>query len=80
MNRDDIVSKLCEIFQEVLDNEKITIGLTDSSDTIDGWDSLAHILLISEIEDRFSVEIPMSEIKNMKKVSYIVDYLSGHTS
>ena len=54
MEREDIFSKLNEIFEDVLDLDE-TPNLTDetSADDIEEWDSLSHILLIVAIEKAF---------------------------
>ena len=75
MDREKIIDELIPIFKETLENDDLTIRETDSSETIDGWDSLIHILLISEIESHFGIKIPVNQIQNMKSVSAMVDVI-----
>ena len=75
MNRNDIFEKLNVIFQDVFDDDSITINDSTTSDNIDGWDSLIHITLINEIEDAFDIRFPMKKVVSMKNVGEMVDFI-----
>ena len=75
MDREMLLNEIIPIFREVLEDDAVTITENDSSETIDGWDSLAHILIISELESHFSIKIPMSKVQEMKKVSKMIDVI-----
>jgi acyl carrier protein len=51
--------------------------LTPDSVFIDikGWDSLAHLQIIGEIEDRFKISIPIENIADIKTIKDITVYL-----
>ena len=72
MNREEIYSRLKEVFQDVFDKE---VALTDATTAADvpGWDSLNHITLIGTIEDEFDVKFPMKDVVHMKNVGELVD-------
>ena len=50
MNKQQILESLNDIFINVLDNDKIAITESTTSDDINDWDSLNHIHLVIEIE------------------------------
>lgn len=52
------------VMKEVFDTE--ALDTTCSQDTCDNWDSLHHLMLISELEDAFDVELEPEEIAEMK--------------
>ena len=72
MNRDEVYSRLKEVFQDVFDKE---VALTDATTAADvpGWDSLNHITLIGTIEDEFDIKFPMKDVVHMKNVGELVD-------
>ena len=74
MEREEIFSKLNEIFEDVLDLDE-TPQLTDatSADDIEEWDSLSHIQLIVAIEKAFKLKFTSSEILKWKNVGEMVD-------
>lgn len=78
MNRDQIFEKLISIFQDVFDDEELTINEATTSADIEDWDSLAHIMLLSAMEDRFGIKFDMKAIQELKNVGEMVD-LIGRT-
>jgi acyl carrier protein len=73
MNREEIFSKLNEIFIDVLDLED-DIELTDetSANDIEEWDSLSHIQLIVAIEKAFGIKFTSLEIMKWRNVGEMV--------
>ena len=72
MNREEVYSRLKEVFADVFDQ---SVELSDSTTAADveGWDSLTHITLIGTIEDEFDVKFPMKDVVHMKNVGELVD-------
>lgn len=72
MNRDEVYSRLKEVFQDVFAKE---VALSDAMTAADvpGWDSLNHITLIGAIEDEFDVKFAMKDVVHMKNVGELVD-------
>ena len=52
MTKVDIMKKLNHVFREVFDDASLKITEKTSAKDIDEWDSLMHITLIAEVEDR----------------------------
>lgn len=72
MDRQEIFNALTEVFQDVFDDEDIELTDETTADDIDDWDSLAHIGLISAVENRFKVKFNMGEVNAMKNVGEMV--------
>ena len=47
MTREAIYEKLNEVFQDVFDDDSITVNAETTADDIEDWDSLEHINLVS---------------------------------
>ena len=73
MTRTDIFEKLNNLFAEVLDLETVKLKETTTASDVEGWDSLAHITLMSEVEDLFGVKFSMKTILTLKNVGELVD-------
>jgi acyl carrier protein len=43
--------------------------------SIEQWDSLMHIRLIAEIEDKYDADIPMDEVENIKKIKDFYNFI-----
>ncbi len=72
MTREEVFAKLTEVFQDVFDDEEITLSEETTADDIEDWDSLMHITLISEVEDAFDVHFSMKDVPGMHNVGEMV--------
>lgn len=70
-----VKEKIIEILAEHLEQDKSKITLESSIVDDLGADSLDVVDIVKDIEDEFSVEIPESEIENMKTVGDIVSFI-----
>jgi len=61
-----------EIASKVLGVNKDSLTIESNRDDIYEWDSLAHLNLIAEMEERLNVTIPFEEIEN---IYYLKDFL-----
>jgi len=75
MSREEVFEKLNEIFQDVFDDEDITVNDSTTSDDIDDWDSLEHINLIVAVERGFGIKFTMGETTGMKNVGEMADII-----
>ena len=57
MSREEVFVKLNEVFQDVFDDESITVNDATTSNDIADWDSLEHINLIAAVEQEFGVSL-----------------------
>lgn len=75
MTREEVFERLNGVFQEVFDDDEITVNDNTVADDVDGWDSFEHINLIVAIEEEFSFKIPMGKVVTMKNVGEMVDII-----
>ena len=75
MERAEVLEKINEIVMDVLALDEL--NLTDETMAIDvpGWDSLAHITIISEVEACFDVQFSMQAVLTLKNVGEMVDLI-----
>lgn len=65
--------KLEQIFQAAFGIEKLTDDL--SIDTVEGWDSMAHVALIMTLQQEFGVSITPAVAIELTDVASIKNYL-----
>ena len=80
MTREEIYGKLNEVFQDVFDDEDITVNDATVASDVDGWDSLEHINLIVAVERCFGIKFTMGETTGLKNVGEMVDRIIAHLS
>lgn len=75
MTREALYERLNAVFQDVFDDEDITVNDTTTSADIEDWDSLEHINLVSAVEKEFGVKFTMGQVVTMKNVGEMVDII-----
>ena len=68
MTQEDILSKVQNIFRDVLDEENISLTSQTTANDIEEWDSLTHIQLVVAIEKSFKIKFTSKEILSWKNV------------
>ena len=76
MEKIEILTKVQDIFRDLLDNETIVLSSETTADDVDGWDSLVHIQLIVAIEKYFKIKFTSREILTWKNVGEMIDCIS----
>jgi acyl carrier protein len=73
---DNLLEQVQEIFRDVFDQPDLIITRDSNASTVEDWDSLAHINLVTAIERRFKVKFALGELQEMKNVGDLMDLLS----
>lgn len=53
--------KIIAIIEQQLGLPEGSIRETDRIEDIEGWDSLAHVLIIGELESQLGISVPLEE-------------------
>lgn len=72
MSKEEIYTRLNNIFQDVFDDSGITVNENTTANDIEDWDSLEHINLITAVEEDFGMKFSMGEVTSMKNVGAMV--------
>ena len=76
----DILMQLQPIFRDIFDSNDLTITRESNADMVEGWDSLAHINLVSAIEQEFHIRFALGELQAMKDVGDMIDLMEKKLS
>lgn len=77
MEKNEILSKLQDIIRETVDNEDVVITEATTASDVDGWDSLAHVMIIGEIRNEFGVKLTSTEVGTLQNVGAMLDAISA---
>ena len=72
----DVLAELQPIFRDVFDRSDLTVTPESNAQSVDGWDSLVHINLVSAVEQEFNVRFALGELQDLKNVGDMVDLIS----
>jgi acyl carrier protein len=70
-----MLRELQPIFRELFADERLVISETTSPADIEEWDSMAHVSLLTEVEERFGVRFTAEEMGRTTDVSALLDVL-----
>jgi acyl carrier protein len=68
----EIKPQIEEIFRQVLKNDKLRLDDNMSNKDVEGWDSLAQVELISQIEQHFDIEFTLKDLPRLSSVGSII--------
>ncbi|WP_271766985.1 acyl carrier protein [Aquimarina algiphila] len=72
MNKEEIFSKVKEAFVKVLEHDNFQLTDTTTADDVDGWESITHMMIISEVEKSFGVKFKLMDLMNMNNVGDLI--------
>jgi len=73
MIREEVFNDVQDIFRDIFDKEGMVIEKSTNSETIEDWDSLNHINLVSAIEKEFKIKFALRELNTLNNVGSIID-------
>ena len=72
MERTQIIEKLTAIFRQIFTDD--TLVLTDemTANDVERWDSLTHVLMITEVENQFGIKFKLKDLKKLNRVGDLI--------
>jgi acyl carrier protein len=75
MTETNILERVQAIVRDVLQQPDLLITRASRADAIQGWDSLAHVDIIWNVEHEFLVKFALGQLQDLKDVGELVDLL-----
>jgi acyl carrier protein len=72
---DNILEELQSIFRDILDQPNLILTRASNGNNVDDWDSLAHINLVTAIEQRYKIRFALGELQDLKDVGDMIDLI-----
>lgn len=77
MQKEEIVNKLTPVFRKVFADNSLVITDELSALDVENWDSLSHMLLISEVENEFAIKFKLKDLNKMANVGDMIAIISS---
>ncbi|MDO7172572.1 acyl carrier protein [Mariniflexile sp. AS56] len=77
MTREDVLTKVTSAFATILEHNNFKLTDTTTTDDVDGWESITHMMIISEIEKVFSIKFKLMDLMNMNNVGDLLDVIQS---
>lgn len=68
-----MTEKIIELIEEILKVPHGTITVDTRAEDIEAWDSLAHVMIIGEMEDKLGISIPLDEAIEITGVKELLE-------
>lgn len=75
MQTDEIITRLTGIFRALFENDTLQLTPETSPEEIRGWDSMANVTLLIEIEHEFKIRIKPAQMEAMQNVGDLVELI-----
>lgn len=72
MNKEEISSKIREAFVKVLEHDNFELTDATTANDVDGWESITHMMIISEVEKSFEIKFKLMDLMNMNNVGDLI--------
>jgi acyl carrier protein len=72
---DSLLPEVQEVFRAVFDQPELVVTRESNASTIDDWDSLAHINLVTALAMRFKIKFALGELEDLKDVGDMLDLM-----
>ncbi len=77
MEKVEILEKVRQILITVLKHEKFEMRDDLTASDVDGWDSLTHMEIITEIETEFNIKFRLKELNKLKNMATLIELIQS---
>lgn len=78
MNRDEVFEKMLDICRDVFDDDSLVLTESTMAADVEGWDSLTHLSLVSELEETFDIAFTLDEVTGSRNLGELLTALVKH--
>ena len=68
-----MIEEVLELITQILQVEQGFITIDTKIDDVEQWDSLAHVMIIGELEDKMGIKIALDDAIELKSVSELLE-------
>ncbi|HEY2903823.1 MAG TPA: acyl carrier protein [Polyangia bacterium] len=76
----DYLVELTPIFRDILDLPDLNLTRQSNADTVEGWDSLAHVNLVTAVQKHYKIRFALGELGELKDVGEMIDLIATKTT
>ena len=73
----NVLKDLTQIFRDVFSNSKLEITPQLNSRDVEKWDSLAHLIMIKEVEAHFKIKFKLIEMASIQNAGDLINLIEN---
>jgi len=75
----EILDRVREVFARFFDSPELRINVNTTAAAVPGWDSLANVELMVEVEQAFGIRFRTGEVAGLRNVGELVALIARRT-
>jgi len=75
MERVEILNRIQKILVNVLNHNRFEMRDDLTATDVEGWNSLSHMIIITEIEKDFDLKFKLKELNKLKNMGTLIDLI-----
>jgi acyl carrier protein len=72
---DNLLPEVQEVFRDVFDQPDLVITRESNAATVDDWDSLTHVNLVTALSMKYKIKFALGELEELKNVGDMLDLM-----
>lgn len=72
--------RVIEVLREVFDTPDLEITSSSNAQTVPGWDSMKHVMIIMAVEENFKINLSTREMAGIRNVGDLIAVVSNKIS
>lgn len=72
MNKEVIFEKVKESFIKILEHSNFVLDDNTTAKDVDGWESVTHMMIITDIEQTFNIKFKLMDLMSMHNVGDLI--------
>ncbi len=77
MQREEIIEKVKSILIRVLKHDRFEMADELTATMVEGWDSLTHMAIITEIEEEFKIQFKLKELNKLRNMGTLLELIQS---
>ena len=73
MTKEAIFEKAKKSFIKVLEHNNFELNDSTTANDVDGWESVTHMMIITDIEQAFNIKFKLMDLMNMNNVGDLIN-------
>ena len=72
MTKEAILENVNKSFTKILEHSNFELNENTTANDVDGWESITHMMIITEIENTFNIKFKLMDLMNMDNIGHLI--------
>jgi acyl carrier protein len=77
MQREEVISQVRTILIKVLKHDRFEMSDELTATMVEGWDSLTHMVIITQIEEDFKIQFKLKELNKLRNMGTLLELIQA---